>query len=130
MIKEIKATVQTVFAFMVISVLAFLTSCESPTKAIEGTDTSTVASIYLTRHVSYDTVTVYKNGREWAGYQTLLNTSHFDEETMMMKHERHDTIQIEVPYSDSVTIGVHSLLGEHKNTVKLVPDSVYILNIE
>ncbi len=130
MIKEITSAFKVLAVFAIVSVLALFTSCESPTRSIEGVDGVSTVSIYLTNHVSYDTVTVLKNDQEWAVYEVLLNTSYFSEEDHMMHYERHDTVEITVPNMDSVTIVTHSMLGEHQNRIGVAVDSVYTLMIE
>lgn len=130
MIKEITSAFKVLVVFAIVSILALFTSCENPTRSIDGVDGVSTVSIYLTNHVSYDTVTVLNNGKEWAVYEVLLNTSYFSEEDHMMHYERHDTVQISVPNRDEVTIVTHSMMGEFQNVIQVVKDSVYILSID
>ncbi len=125
-IKEAGYAIKIVLVFIGVAILSALTSCESPTRAM-SVPIEPVISINLIRHVSYDTVTVMKNGAEWAMYEVFMHTSYKSDYDNTMYYERHDTISIDVPEGDSATIYTHFLGDLYPNKIRVVRDSCYTL---
>ena len=127
-LREFSYAVKVALVFVGVALLSLITSCDSPTMAMSEMRDNTV-SINIINHISYDTVTVMHEGVEWAMYEVFLKTSYFSEEDYTMHYERHDTISIDVPNTDAVTIYTHFQGEMIPNAINVVADSCYSLKI-
>lgn len=131
-IQEAKLAIKLFVVFVVVAVIAMLTSCESPVGTRSGiwynNNTEDIVRIKVTRHVSYDSLIVYKGENVWWRYPMLYSDSYYDEDKGMVIYEVYDTIEIAVPSGDSVVAYTKSIDSPemNENRFKLVSDSVYV----